>query len=118
GNIQTLWAFVERYEGQYFTADIDLKSLVGQNVQFILTILASGSASGDRALWVGPVIYNPAVSPTATATSTMIATLPLTLTPSPTTVPPSATTGPSSTPVATGTPTPTETATPTKPSPP
>ncbi|MGE5249310.1 MAG: NBR1-Ig-like domain-containing protein, partial [Bacteroidota bacterium] len=82
GNIQTLWAFVERYEGQYFTADIDLKSLVGQNVQFILTVLASGSASGDRALWVGPVIYNPAVSPTATAISTVIATLPLTLTPS------------------------------------
>ena len=58
GSIQTFWAFVEKYEGQYYQADLDLSSLVGQDIKFILTVLSTGSATGDRALWVGPVIYN------------------------------------------------------------
>jgi hypothetical protein len=56
--IQTFWAFVEKYEGQYYSADIDLSSLVGQDVKFILSVSATGPATGDRALWVGPIIYN------------------------------------------------------------
>ena len=56
--IQTLWAFAERYDGLYGQADVDLSSLVGQNVKFILTVLAAGSPIGDRALWVSPMIYN------------------------------------------------------------
>jgi len=58
--ISTFWAFVEKYEGSYYAADVDLAPLVGQNVKFILTILATGPATGDRALWVAPIIYNPA----------------------------------------------------------
>jgi hypothetical protein len=71
-SIQTYWAFVEKYEGQVYNADIDLSSLAGKNVKFILTILATGPATGDRALWVAPIIYNPSavVSPSATPTIT------------------------------------------------
>jgi hypothetical protein len=71
--IQTFWAFVERYEGQVYNADIDLNALAGQNVKFILTVLATGSPAGDRALWVSPIIYNgtsaaPTTAPSATPT--------------------------------------------------
>jgi hypothetical protein len=107
--IQTFWAFVERYEGQVYSADIDLSSLVGQDVKFILSVSSTGSATGDRALWVAPMIYNsgsvsapsstpiptntpvPAtVTPTATlgitATATTAVVIP-TITPSATTAP-------------------------------
>jgi hypothetical protein len=78
GSINTFWAFVERYDGQYYSADIDLSSLAGQDVRFILTVLSTGSAIGDRALWVGPTIYRvntgftpaPSATPTAIGTST------------------------------------------------
>jgi hypothetical protein len=81
--ITTFWAFVEKYDGQYYQTDLDLSSLVGQDVKFILTVLATGSPAGDRALWVAPIIYNPSgitstpivpsatpgVTPTATTAS-------------------------------------------------
>jgi hypothetical protein len=91
--VQTYWAFVEKYEGQYYTADIDLSSLVGQDVKFILSVYATGSPVGDRALWVAPIIYNAAGSSAQSTTAT----------PTPTVVPASAT------PTATQTPTPTGT---------
>lgn len=79
GSIQTFWAFVEKYEGQYYQTDLDLSRLAGQDVKFILTVLSTGSPTGDRALWVGPIIYNGSglgsssssgVSPTSTPTPT------------------------------------------------
>lgn len=109
-SIVTYWAFVEKFEGQVYNADIDLSALVGKNVKFVLTVLSTGSAAGDRALWVAPIIYNGSSSPApATATTTP--------TPGPTAT---ATTGPSATPTATNTgvaasptPSPTATGTPT-----
>ncbi len=94
-SIQTFWAFVERYEGQYYTADIDLTPLAGQDLKFILTVLSTGSATGDRALWVAPIIYNASSSggsstsasptPTFTVSPTIQATISATATtPSPT----------------------------------
>jgi hypothetical protein len=56
GPIQSLWSIGERYDGLYYPADIDLSSLAGQDVRFALTVLANGSATGDRALWVAPRI--------------------------------------------------------------
>lgn len=97
--IQTYWAFVEAYEGSFYNADIDLSSLAGKDIKFILTILATGSPTGDRALWVAPMIYNASLAPTATNT----------------TVPPSAT--PTATLAPTNTFTPTPTFTPTTPAP-
>jgi len=74
GPITTYWAFIEKYEGQYYQADLDLSSFVGQDVKFILHVQAVGSPTGDRALWVAPIIYNPSVgasgSVSATATPT------------------------------------------------
>jgi hypothetical protein len=102
-SIQTYWAFVEKYEGQVYNADIDLSSLVGQSVKFILTIVSTGSAAGDRALWAGPIIYNASSSPAPSATPTPTGTTPPSATPTNTTAAPSAT------PTATGTPTPTNT---------
>jgi hypothetical protein len=105
GPIQTLGTFGERYDGLYYPADISLAALAGQNVNFILTVLANGSAVGDRALWVAPRIvrgsavggYVAPVIPTATD-------VPATGTPVPTDTP-------------TNTPVPTDTSTPTGPAP-
>jgi hypothetical protein len=104
-NIQTFWAFVERYEGQYYSADIDLSALVGQDIKFILSVASTGSPVGDRALWVGPIIYNAgSFVPTSTPTATF------TPTPTPTGSPTPTPTG-SPTPTPTGSPTPTPTVT-------
>ena len=85
--VRTLWGpFLERYEGLSYTADIDLSSLAGKDVKFILKVLAMGPATEDRALWVGPVIYRsgtvstptsvvtPIVSPTNPATDWLVFT--------------------------------------------
>jgi hypothetical protein len=86
--IRTFWGpWLERYEGKNYSADIDLSPLAGKDVKFILTVLSAGNATGDRALWVGPIIYRAGsgltptsevsltptieVSPTFTPTSTM-----------------------------------------------
>lgn len=61
--IKTYWGpFGERYEGQFYSIDVDLSPLAGKDVKFILTVLAAGTATGDRALWVGPHIYRPGSS--------------------------------------------------------
>jgi hypothetical protein len=86
--IQTYWAFVEKYEGQVYPADIDLSALVGKDIKFILTVLATGSSSGDRALWVAPIIYNASASVPPSATPTVA---PATATNTNTPVPPTAT---------------------------
>jgi len=91
--VLTQWAFVEKYEGQYFNTadvgDISLSNLVGQDVKFILSVYATGSPSGDRALWVAPMIYNSgsgsvpatiAVTATNTPVPTTVTPLPVTAT--------------------------------------
>ncbi len=60
GIVREFWAFGEQYEGQYFSVDLDLGPLAGQDVKFVLTVLALGDASGDRALWVEPRILRSA----------------------------------------------------------
>ncbi|MCL4531333.1 MAG: NBR1-Ig-like domain-containing protein [Chloroflexi bacterium] len=79
GPITTFWAFAEKYDGQYYQANLDLSPLVGQNVKFILTVLSVGSATGDRALWVNPMIYNSSSGSISTPnppTSTAVPTTP------------------------------------------
>jgi Ig-like domain from next to BRCA1 gene len=80
GPITTFWAFVEKYDGMFYTADLDLSPLVGQNVKFILTVLSAGSPTGDRALWVNPRIYNSSSAslPTMVASVTPTSTQPST----------------------------------------
>jgi hypothetical protein len=105
GPQQTLGTFGEIYDGLYYPADIDLSSLAGKNVSFILTVLANGAATGDRAQWVGAkIVRNSAVggssyqvpaptdaAPTATETVPVAADTPTeTETPVPDTATPTA----------------------------
>ena len=71
GPVKTFWTFKEKYEGLYYRANLDLSSLAGQNVKFILTILASGYPTGDRALWGAPrIVRGGSIPPTSTPTAT------------------------------------------------
>jgi hypothetical protein len=71
GPVQNLWKFNEKYEGLYARANIDLSSLAGQSVNFILCVNAAGSATGDRAVWGGPrIVRAGAVTPTPIAPPT------------------------------------------------
>lgn len=115
--IRTFWGpFAERYEGRFYNVDVDLSALAGRDVKFILTVLAAGTAAGDRALWVGPHIYRPSggtVIPATTAAATTAATtaaattaVAATATATNTTAAASATTEATGTATATATPTP------------
>jgi hypothetical protein len=97
GDIRTLGEWREVYEGQYYPVNVDLRSLNGERVKFILTVLARGTSHDDFALWVNPRITRQSAQP-ATATNT----------------PPTATSTPTLTPTFTPTLTPTPTATPTE----
>jgi hypothetical protein len=74
GLIRDFWAFGEHYEGQYYTVDLDLTPLAGQDVRFVFSVLSLGSPSGDRAVWIEPrivrTIFVPVASPTPRPTQT------------------------------------------------
>ncbi|HEX9018693.1 MAG TPA: NBR1-Ig-like domain-containing protein [Anaerolineaceae bacterium] len=82
GSITTLGSWGEKYEGNTTQVDVDLSSLAGKNVQFILTVFANGASDQDRALWLLPRIVTP--QPTATPTRTPTVTNTPTRTPTPT----------------------------------
>jgi hypothetical protein len=82
GDVRTLGQWREVYEGGSYAINMDLSSLRGQKVKFILTVLANGSSHEDFALWVNARIARfssqPATAtytPTATATATATATV-------------------------------------------
>ncbi len=82
-NQHDLWTLGEFYDGKYFNLDLDLSQEAGQKVKFVLYVSSLGSATGDRALWVGPrIIHFPVPAPSATepATATEVTS---TATPSP-----------------------------------
>jgi hypothetical protein len=62
GAVHELWSVEEHYERNISTVDIDLSSLAGQDVDFILTVLSLGPASDNRALWIEPRIVRSAAS--------------------------------------------------------
>jgi hypothetical protein len=97
GQVKTLGTWHEAYEGNFYNVNVDLSSLAGQTVKFILVVQANGSAKDDEALWLNPHILR-AGTPPATLTPSMTATSTSTPTASPT-----------STATATETPTPTAT---------
>jgi hypothetical protein len=107
GTVKSLGQWREVYEGKYYPVNIDLSTLNGEKVKFILSAFANGSSWEDYALWIEPRITRQSAQP-ATATSTT--------TPSPTmtatsTATPTATATSTNTPTATPTETPTETPT-------
>jgi uncharacterized repeat protein (TIGR01451 family) len=71
GPIQTFWTFKERYDGLFFRANLDLSSLAGQSVKFILymaDVPGRGTPVGDRAVWSGARIVRGGGSPGPVAT--------------------------------------------------
>jgi hypothetical protein len=56
GSEQTLATWHEVQDGAFTKANVDLSSLEGEQVQFILLVQANGSSSNDQALWVAPRI--------------------------------------------------------------
>lgn len=66
GAINILWSWRERNEGQIYQLDKDLSALAGKRVRFILTLLATGSATNDRAIWGQPRILSGSSIPTST----------------------------------------------------
>jgi len=86
-----LWTFGEFQDGRYFSLDLDLSPLAGQNAGFILRVSPLGSSQGDRVLWVGPrIVHTLVVTDTPGPVSTLI--------------PASSTPAPSDTPTATALP--------------
>jgi len=79
GQVKTLASWHEVYEGKYYPVDLDLSSLAGQSVNFILVVEANGPQDNDQALWLNPYIIRqgtpPTAAPTATFTSTPTATV-------------------------------------------
>lgn len=56
GSEETLATWHEIQDGIFNRVKVDLSSLAGKKVQFILVVLANGSAKNDNALWFGPRI--------------------------------------------------------------
>ena len=68
--VKTFWRFNERHEGLFYRANVNLSSLAGQSVQFILyvqDVSGRGTPAGDRALWGGPKIVRGSSGPTITS---------------------------------------------------
>lgn len=66
GPVSIFWSWKEKNEGQFYRVDRDLSALAGKNVKFTLTLLASGTAAGDRALWSQPRIVRVGGVPSST----------------------------------------------------
>jgi hypothetical protein len=70
GSVRTLGQWREVYEGQFYPLNIDLSTLNGEKVKFILSVLANGSSHEDFALWIDPRITRQSSQPpTATFTT-------------------------------------------------
>jgi hypothetical protein len=97
-----LWSFGEFQDGRYYSLDLDLSSLAGQRLDFILRVSPLGSSLDDRALWVGPRIVHTLIStytpgPVSTllpATSTAVPSITPTFTPLSPAVSPTSAPGP------------------------
>ena len=109
GSVRTLGQWREVYEGQSYPINIDLSTLNGERVKFILSVLANGSSHEDYAIWVNPRITRQSSQP---ATATFTSLLPRVIPPTATfTFTPTITFTPTATPTVTLTPTQTATAT-------
>ncbi len=89
GGIFNFWSWREQNDKQNHMASVDLTPLAGRSVRFILTILATGSATGDRVRWTGPMIIRtapttpPTITPSPTYTPIPPSGMPGTLVPLP-----------------------------------
>jgi hypothetical protein len=58
GSIQSLDSWPKNYSAVSLPVDVDLSSLVGQQVRFILTVLNNGDPQQANAFWLTPRILN------------------------------------------------------------
>lgn len=56
GSEQTFAEWAEKYDNNWTRVDLDLTSLAGKSVQFILVVKANGPSDQDQALWLLPRI--------------------------------------------------------------
>jgi hypothetical protein len=56
GTLQNLGQWSQHYDGEWERIDIDLSSLSGKSVEFVLAVAANGASSADDALWLNPKI--------------------------------------------------------------
>jgi len=59
GVLKPLGEWTETCNGTLTSVDVDLKDIVGKNVEFVLAVLANGSASQDWAVWINPQVMVP-----------------------------------------------------------
>jgi hypothetical protein len=59
GTLTTMQDWVKTCNGNLIDVDVDLSSLKGRTVQFMLAVLASGDSSDDWAVWSSPRIEHP-----------------------------------------------------------
>jgi hypothetical protein len=59
GSVTPLQSWTETCDGTLKSVDVDLTSLTGKNVEFILAILANGPSTQDWAIWIRPQIAIP-----------------------------------------------------------
>lgn len=57
GPVQSLFTRLEKYEGTFQYVEVDLSSLAGKNVNFILEVRNGTSSSDNKALWIRPGIW-------------------------------------------------------------
>jgi len=59
GSVKNLGNWAEIYDGKWTEINLDLSSLAGKKVQFILKVKNNGSSVDDRAFWLVPMIVRP-----------------------------------------------------------
>lgn len=86
GVMRNLGSWYEKYDGKVTRIEVDLASLVGKSVQFVLSVENLGRPANANGFWLVPSVRR--FPPTPTPTPTRTATLPApTVTPTVTTTP-------------------------------
>ncbi|HSO13538.1 MAG TPA: NBR1-Ig-like domain-containing protein [Anaerolineales bacterium] len=83
-----LWQWKEAPDNRFYRANIDLSALAGQKIRFVFMLLATGPASGDRAIWGSPRIIRTGTIQPPAPPATLTPLPALTPTPTPITPPP------------------------------
>lgn len=56
GEVRNLGRWAEAYDGRWTRLDVDLSSLAGESVEFILRVNNNGDSTNDRVFWLVPAI--------------------------------------------------------------
>ncbi len=59
GTLKSLGEWTKTCNGALTSVDVDLSSIAGKNVEFVLAVLANGSATQDWAVWISPQVAVP-----------------------------------------------------------